>query len=545
MTSVIISQLQTWIKKGRLDKAGTALQDFPRFSEKERQQVREILALAPNDTALLLLEALLTNPAIAEEDRDALFQLIIDRAHIHSAFVLLLLYHAPFILINRSVPLIRHILNQETDPDILGKIIRITGEKKINALTDEVTEYLFYGESTLKSLAIQALVRMSSPESLKRLAQVSGTSKCDEEILEAIDDLEIKIPAISREVDKLNIEKDFSQKDEKFLKDLASGHPHKQFQAFRYFAQSGEKVFQAVSRLDETCDLSLRITLLRLVAMTIPQKAIRLLLDILVKEKPKAALKFIVYNALQAYPHILGSPALIKGATDSVSHVRIAALKMFNKHCTDFIIAEFKRQIESGTKTGEDLARAIVDSRAEKLINKLIGYDSFSYIAFLHIETNASILVMDTFIQALEKRGMKSSVRRCEILRQKRLEKKLPRIMVVNPSPACLDAFSAKISPAGYETMLFRSTQEAFEKLMEEKPAALVTGIFLGDMHCIDFIKEVRTLYPKDQLPVIVSSIMPIDIDTWEKTAGPTGITAWYNFPPKVSDIASWIPHRQ
>ncbi len=541
MSDIIISQLQTWIQKGNLDKAGTALQDFPKFSETERQQVMEILALASNEAALFLLESLLTNQTITEEDRDAFFQLVMDRAYIHSPFVLLLLYHGSFLRINHSASLIRHILNQETDPDILGKVIRITGEKKINALTDDLTEYLFYGEPTLKSLAVQALEQMGTPESLQRLAQVAATEKCDQEILDAIDDLEIKIPAISRQVDKLDIEKDFSQKDEKRLQDLASGHPHKQFQAFRYFAQSGEKVFQAVSRLDESCDLSLRITLLRLVSMTKPQKAIKLLLNILTKEKPGLALKFIVYNALQAYPHILGSPALIKGATDPAAHVRIAALKMLNNHCTDFIVAELKRQIESSTAIGDNLARSVVDARAENLIEKLMAHDSFAYIASLHMETNASLPVMDAFIRAIEKRGMKSSIKRCNMLRQQRMEQNLPKIMAVNPSIACLDAFAANIAPAGYEPMLFRSTQQAFEKLMEEKPAALVTGIFLGDMHCIDFIKEVRTLYPKDQLPIIVSSIMPVNIDTWEKTSGPTGINAWYNFPPKVSEIKSWI----
>ncbi len=541
MMSSIISQLQTWIKKGNLGKAGTALENFPEFSETERQQVMEILALASNDTALFLLESLLTNDTIAEEDKDGFFQLIIDRAHIHSAFVLLLLHHAPFLLISRAVPLIRHILNQETDPDILGRIIRITGKKKINALTDDLTEYLFYGEPTLKSLAIQALERMGTPDSLERLAQVSATKKCDQEILEAIDDLEIKVPAISRHLDKLDIEKEFSQKDENRLKDLASGHPYKQFQAFRYFAQSGEKVFQAISRLDDTCDPSLRITLLRLVAMTKPQKAIRLLLNMLTKEKLPVSLKFIVYNALQAYPHILGSPALIKGATDPAAHVRIAALKMLNNHCTDFIVAELKKQIESSTATGENLARSIIDARAANLIEKLMSYDSFAYIASLHIETNASLLVMDTFIESIEKRGMKSSVKRCNILRQQRMEQNLPKIIAVNPSMSCLDAFSAKMSPAGYETLLFASPQEAFEKLMEEKPAALVTGIFLGDMHCIDFIKEVRTLYPEEELPVIVSSIMHVDIDNWEKHTGHTGITAWCSFPPSVSQITSWF----
>ncbi len=541
MSDIIISQLQTWIQKGNLDKAGTALQDFPKFSATERQQVMEILALASNDAALFLLESLLTNQTITEEDRDAFFQLVIDRAYIHSPFVLLLLYHGSFLLINHSASLIRHILNQETDPDILGKVIRITGEKKINALTDDLTEYLFYGEPTLKSLAVQALEQIGTPESLQRLAQVAATEKCDQEILDAIDDLEIKILAISRQVDKLDIEKDFSPKEEKRLQDLASGHPHKQFQAFRYFAQSGEKVFQAVSRLDDSCDLSLRITLLRLVSMTKPQKAIKLLLNILTKERLPVALKFIVYNALQSYPRILGSPALIKGATDPAAHVRIAALKMLNNHCTDFIVAELKRQIESSTSTGEDLARSIIDSRSTNLIKKLISYDSFAYIAYLHLETNASILVIDTFIETIEKRGMKSSVKRCKMFRQQRMEKNLPKVMLVNPSLACLDAFSARLSPAGYETMLFRSTQEAFEKLMEEKPAALVTGVFLGDMHCIDFIKEVRTLYSEDQLPIIVSSIMPVDINEWEKTSGPTGISAWYSFPPRISQIESWM----
>ncbi len=539
--SETISQLQTFIKKGNLGKAATILLNFSRFSETERQKAMEVLALAPNSAALFLLEFIVTCEATTEEDKEIIFQLVTDRAHIHSPFVLILLQHAPFILINRAAPLIRHILNQETDIDLLGRVISITGKKKINLLTDDLTEYLFYGEPGLKSLAIRALERMGTPEALERLEQVAATEKCDQEILDAIDVLETKIPAMSRKISKPDQEAEFSPKDEKLMADLVSDHPHKQFQAFRYFTQSADKVFQAVSRLDATCDLTLRITLLRLVAMTTPPKAVRLLLNILTKENPPASLKFIVYNALHAYPDILGSSAIIKGATDSSAHVRIAALKMLDNHCTDFVIAEIKRKVESSTNTGANLAISILNARAVNIMEKLMTSDSFFYIATQHIEKNASLMVINTFIEALEKRGMQSSAKRYKTLRQKRMEKNLPKIMMVNPSMVCLDAFSARISPIGYETILFRSTQEAFEKLMEEKPAALITGIFLGDMHCIDFINEVRTLYPKEELPIIVSSIMNVNLDDWEKNAGPTGITAWCSFPPKIPQIISWI----
>ncbi len=452
-----------------------------------------------------------------------------------------MLRRAPFSLINRALPLIRHILNQETDPDILGRVITLAGEKQINGLTDDLTEYLFYGDPTLKSLAIQSLVQMDSPEALGRLEQVAATEKCDGEILNAIDFLAARIPAISRQAAMHHEKREFSQTDETFLNHLVSKNPHEQFEAFQYFANSRDKVFQAVSRMDETCNPALLMILLRIVAITRPPEAVKLLLHIITREKPQASLRFMVYNALQAYPDILGTSVLISSISDPVAHVRISAAKMLNKHCTSFVIAAIKSKIESGTATGANLAISILDARAVNLTEKLIPSDSFFYTAFQHMEQNASLPVIDSFIEALEKRNMRSSIKRCRSLRQQRAEKHLPRIMMVNPSRACLDAFSAKMSPAGYETLLFSSPQEAFERLMEEKPGILITGIFLGDMHCIDFIKEVRTLYPEEELPVIVSSIMHVDIDNWEKHTGHTGITAWCSFPPSVSQITSWF----
>ena len=84
-------------------------------------EVLQILALAPDKIALELLSFLTIKEQKDPDLYNRLIQLIIDRAHLNFNFALLLLKNTDSPTIKKVAPLLRHILSNETDKEMLEK----------------------------------------------------------------------------------------------------------------------------------------------------------------------------------------------------------------------------------------------------------------------------------------------------------------------------------------------------------------------------------------------------------------------------------------
>jgi CheY-like chemotaxis protein len=539
--------LRQFIKTGQIEQARQQLSILSSRLDNEKKDVIEMLALASDKTALSLLDFLLGETTLDSETRKRLFQLTMDRAHLNFAFTTLLLNHGDRSQLIHYVPLFKHILSKETNEDLLNRIIRTAGKFKIDLLVDDVAEFIFYDHIALKTDAIKALERIGNTRARERLEQIALTDKCDQDVLDAIDVLEMNMPEaplaaigpdmIEPQQATASLETNLTLLSSTFLED--------RYQAIAYFSTRGTRVAEALAgSITDLNDLDhdLVINLLELTARTIPREAITSLFTLIAHKKIANNIKFAGYNALEAFPDLESVARSIKGISDPSLYVRMAAIKLLERHCSDYIIAEIKNKIESGTKTVEMLVHSILDTRAVCLMEALMISDTFSYMASNYLEKNAPVSVITSFISILERRDLKSTAKKYIRLRDQKAGIKRKGVIVISTSRAYLDVYAKLIHTCGYATRTFTSTQEAFEAILFEKPAAIVCDLFFKDMTAMGFAREIREMFTQKELPIIISSLQQgLAKPELDQELKRSKVNIFCNFPATTSQIKTWI----
>lgn len=295
----------------------------------------------------------------------------------------------------------------------------------------------------------------------------------------------------------------------------------------------------------DTPDPDLLINLLRLSARTIPVEALGDLLSLADRRDLDNPVKFSVYTALSRFPQIDSAAAILNGITDPAMYIRMAAVKLLDRHCSDYIAAEIKKKIESGTKTGETLGMTILDTKAVRLIDRLMNSDTFSYISSNYLERNAPQQVLDAYITVLEKRGRRSTLKKYSRLGTRESEQQTPMMAVIHPDSAALDVYAKLIHGCGFRARTFTDAYEAFESIMAQKPSAVVCDLFLGPLTALDLARDIRELYQMDELPILASSLQKsLDPTLLAQQLAQAGINGFIPFPAKPSQIKSWAGSR-
>ncbi len=544
-----LTRLKKCIKTEDIDQARTLLAQLSSRPEPEKYEVLQILALAPDKSAFELLSFLTDKKHKDPDIYDRLVQLISDRAHINFNFALILCENADTQTIIHAAPLLRHILSNETNKELLNKIIKTTGKIKIQTLTSDIAEFIFYDDIGLKIEAVKALERIGTSQACEKLEQAAKTKKCDQNILDTIQVLKAKnLLENSPPIEQIAVTDNYQIE----LGQLASNDVKKRFEAFINLSKKGSKVSAALLKYLETQahnqkqehDKSddLLINILHLIGKTIPAEAVNNIFAIINQKKIDNTIKLAAYSALEAFPKLESAASVVQGLSESAMFVRLAAIKTLDKNLSDFVCAEIKTRIESGTKKGELLAETILDARAKHIIEYLMISDTFSYMASNYLARTAPIPVLDTFIEILEKRKLKSTAKKYMDLKKDRMTQKRKIIIVISSSETILNTYSKLIYSCGFASLTFFRSQDAFETIVSQKPSAIICDLFLNDITGMDLAREVRELYSKEDVPIIISGLQKnLDKNLLQKELDDANVNAIYGFPAKISQIKSWI----
>lgn len=538
-----LPRLKKSIKTEKIDQARTLLAQISSRPAQEKHEVLQILALAPDKSAFELLSFLTDKKHKDPDIYDRLIQLISDRAHLNFNFALILCKNADTQTIIHAAPLLKHILSNETSKELLNKIIRIAGKIKIESLTSDIAEFIFYDDMGLKAEAVKALERIGTLHACEKLEQASKTKKCDRNILDTIQILKAKnLLKNSLPIEQVAVTDEYQTE----LEQLASNDVKKRFKAFIAFSKKGSKVSAVLSKYlkipdhDQRHDLTINI--LHLIARNIPVEAVNDIAAILNQKKIDNTIKFSAYSALEAFPKLESAASVVQGLSESAMFVRLAAVRTLDKNLSDFVCAEIKNKIESGTKKGELLAQTILDARAKHIIEYLMISDTFSYMASNYLAGTAPIPVLNTFIEILEKRKLKSTAKKYMALKKKRMTKNKKTVIIISSSEAILNTYSKLIYSCGFTSLTFQRSQDAFEAVVSQKPAAIICDLFLNNITGMDLTREARELYSKDDVPIIISGLQKsLDKNLLQKELDNAGVNAICSFPAKTSQIKSWI----
>lgn len=535
-----IHSLKTSIRTGKLGQAKALLAGMSSRPDPEKKEAFEILALTSGKAAFELLSDLALDTRRDPDMHERLVRLITDRAHLDFRFALILLN-----LVDRNTafnlsPLLKHILTNGTDKVLLNSIIRASGKLHMESMIDDIAEFIFYDDPVLKTEAVRALERIGTPKACEKLEQASKTGKSDQDILDALEVLKSKEPgeppadpAPAHTPDSLETD----------LDRLSSVDVIERFKAFITLSEKGAELSPILLKhLKKDPDHDLVINILRLISRTIPLEAVNDLFDLITRKETDPTVRFAAYTALEAFPELESAASVIQGISDPSLPVRLAAIKVLDKNLSDFVCAEIKNRIESGTKKGEALAETVLDARAGHIIEYLMISDTFSYMASNYLTRTAPVQVLDTFIEILENRNLKSTAKKYRVIREERAGRNKDRVIVISSHESILNTYCKLLYSLGRTSMTFLRPQDAFEAMVSQKPAGVICDLFLNDMTGMDFAGEVRGLYSTEDVPVIISALQKnLDKPLLQKELDRTGVNALWEFPPKPNQIKSRI----
>ena len=551
--ALFISEFKRMIKTGEID--SDTLLPILNLDENQQQAMIEQLALAPDNVAYDILSFLMNTMGPTHPLRARLYQLTTDRAHINFKFSLILINHTNPEHPGPIIHLIKHILSKETNKDLLKDIFRAAGRLGMAFLVDDLAEFVFYDDLELRKEAVTAMERIGTNKAVQRLEQIAQTDKCDSDVLDALTFLKgnRKATPASQPPKKAKAAKSAptqsaqsqpttSHKDpcKKNVRLLASPNIEDRFKAFEYFSDKSAAVAEALHDNLNTQTPDLLGNLLLLIGRTIPQESLGDLLALTEKPNLKNSVRFSLYTALSHYPELESTAPLLKAVTDPAIFVSMAAIRALDTHCSDYVVAEIRKQIESGTKAGETLATTILETCAPRLMEALMASDTFSYISSNYLESSAPVRAIDTWIRILEKRKQISSAKKFAIIRENRSRTDRPMVVVIHQSAPYLDVFSRLIHGCGLCARTFSRPQKALEFIVNEKPAGIITDLLVGQMRVNDLAPEIRALYPADEVPLMVSSLQRhLDKSNLSSIFQTWGINGFWEFPPKPSQIKS------
>lgn len=530
-----ITKIKKSINKPDIEKTKQLLKKLKDLSFETKLEVLQIFALVPDINALNIMPLLVQDEYIDEEIYDRVIQLLTDRAHLNFHFSLILYNTLDKKIILQIIPLMKHILSKETDFEILRETIKTAGRYRIEALSDDIAEFIFYDESKLKSEAVKAIERIGSESAYKNLLKAANSSKCDQDILDSLEVLKSRQPEESKTSQPEKNKKENLSDDIATLNDSLTSKDIKiRFSSFSKLAELGSAATEILAENLKSKNHDLTINTLNLIARIIPKNLISEVFTLLENKNIDKKIKFASYIALGAYPELESTASAINGINDSSMHVRTAAVKVLDKNPTDLVVAEIKGKIESGTESGKKLGESILDAHANNLITHLLVSDAFSYILSNYLEKKASFQVIENHIEIQKKRKLNASAKKYEKILQKRQEKEKPCFIIISSSKIRINIYTKLLFAAGFSSKPFQNPQTAFESLMIEKPFAVICDLFLNDMIGLDLLKEIRDIHPEKELPIIFSTLQNDFLDQEQNIIA---------FPPNTNQINYCFKH--
>ncbi len=527
-----ITRIKKSIAESDIKKTKQLLKQLKDYPYNIKSEVLQAFALASDMVALNLLGILAEDKHLGREIYDRVVQLLIDRAHLNSHFILILYDICDNESIGQIVPLMKHLLSREADFEILKETIKAAGKQRIESLVDDIAEFIFYGEEKLKAEAVRALERIDSDSAYDVLLKAADSPKSNQDIMDSIEVMKnrrIEAPGIKQQIkEKKQTKKSLLKNISVWNSQLTAKDIKTRFKGLIQLASVKSDADKIFAENLKTKNHDLIINTLNLISRCIPESLIPTVISLLEEKKIPPAIRFAAHTALGAFPELESAASAINGINSPLMHIRTAAVQVLNKQPTDFVLAEIKEKIESGTEQGKKLGESILDAHADNIIIQLMVSDAFTYILSNYLEKKASFSVLENYIKIQRSRKLAASAKKYEkILILKQKKKRMP-VAILTSSEIRGSILAKVLFSAGLLPKIFPNFQQTFESIVQEKPYGVICDLFLEDMTGLDVLHEIRTTYPAEQLPVILVTLQK-DLINQEKNI--------IGFPPGRNQI--------
>jgi CheY-like chemotaxis protein len=213
--------------------------------------------------------------------------------------------------------------------------------------------------------------------------------------------------------------------------------------------------------------------------------------------------RFAAYESLANLPKRKGDYVLAGGLTDSNDNVRLVATKAIAQNLDDSLMAGVRNMVNNPGEV-EHIVKAIIDAQAGNLFMGLTDHDNFIQRACAYLGEKAHQSVRDYFVNLLIEKNLTELADTVSRLAKEGEKQARGRVCAVDDSKMVLNIYRSVITDLSYEVILFSRPLDAVSWLRKEKPDIFCTDLNMPGMTGIELIHEVRKMYTKSELPIIL-----------------------------------------
>ncbi len=410
-----------------------------------------------------------------------------------------------------ATPILLKILKEEKGEKILKGAINAAGMIGIPSAAAIVADYLYVDNFELISCAIQALGQIGTRSALHRLSERIGLDP-------DLDVMIIDIFASNQSQDAL----------EKLNETLASHYAHVRTAGKAKLVEIGAKAVPFLTANLLHFDSDLLIHTLNVLGDIGDEAAVNPIRKLIHSGPEDANIRFAAYEALGLLPLRKGAFSLATGLEDNESHVRAAAARAIDRNYNTVLLAGMKNLVNGSKKDAERIIMTVIDTQCNNIFLSLIDDEQVKKIGTAYLVKKAHPDIRTHFEKLLIKNGYKDLAKKLGIKKAKTEKKKL-KIFAVDDSKMILSIYRKTLHNLGYESVLFEFPEEAIASVKTEKPDFILTDLNMPRIDGIELIRQVRKLFDKKRLPIIMVTTQNESTDN--EAADNAGVNTIINKP--------------
>ncbi len=400
---------------------------------------------------------------------------------------------------------------------VIKAVIGALGMINESGATTAISEYLYSGSLELTIAAIYALGQLANPTAFQRLAEKLGSDP----------DLDIMI------LDLFAADQS-PEAIERLKEGLSSHFAHLRNAAKQRLRDMGGKAVPVLINNLHHDDPDLLIHTLNVLGETGDESAIVPIRKLLHNEPKDANVRFAAYEALGLLPVEKGAFALAQGLSDAVENVRAAAAGAIDRNYNTMLAAGLKNLMRAGDAETRQLTETVLNAGCETVFLDLVEEDAFQDSAVDFLCHQAHPDVRARFVGLMEKNGHGDLAARVNDQACTASAASL-QVYAVDDSKMILNIYRGILHGLGCESTLFEFPAEALQAIKSEPPDLIFTDLNMPHINGIELIREVRTQFDKQTLPIVMVTTQNETQDN--QAAYDAGVNAILHKPFTADDL--------
>jgi len=499
-TEDYLNELKHIVVENDIIKATILLNNFDKLDAKGQNQFIALLGASTGEIVISLLGKLLLDDKEIAVPKPVIRNMLLSQAIKTPDKLLSLLTSAdiarkdPFIelvgeiQLEEAVPVIEELLGTSEDVPFMKTCLLALGNIGNPSPTNTLSDFLYSGHRELVIAAISALSNIDTPTSVKRLVDRMGTdSDLDLLIIDALASLED-----ADALDHLN-------------KELSSQFAYTRNHVKKRLAQIGAKAIPMLVENLREDDPDLQVHSLNVLGFIGDVSAVRAVRKLIHNVPEDANVRFAAYESLGMMPLAKGGFILAEGLTDPVDQVRIAAAKAIEWNCDEILIAGVQNLVLQGGTEAEHVVEAFLNSESHKILFHIIDLEGFQDMAANFLTTKAHPDLKKRYEVLFRGKGYKELADKL-VKKKEVVEGPKRLVFAVDDSRMILSIYKNTLFQMGVESQLFEFPASAIKKVteLEVPPDIIFTDLNMPDITGIGLTEQIRALYSKDELPIVM-----------------------------------------